>query len=731
MVTIWLMGFHALNPFNIDWVRGDVAQTYLGWAYFRQDPNWSFPLTFTRRLSYPLGSSVSYNNSIPLVAVLLKPFTHFFPRDFQYQGLFALACAVLQAVFGFRICQRFARDDLKALLGCLFIVTAPTFVFRFSMDLILLCQWPILAAIWLYLKQEGTPNSYSSPLRYSLLLAIVGGINPYLAVMCMVVMSAAVYCDIRNHRPWAIRRILVWALPVAALLGSWVIFGFLQVGGKNAEIGLGGYGDISMNLLSPVNPRFEMAGNPLTTESILFKGYGSFPLQYEGYNYLGAGIILLIAGTFLLGRRVGKILGDPILKPLWAVAGISLMMALTTRVTWGHTVLVDLPLPYYPVKRTLSIFRSAGRFFWPAYYIILIAFLQYFFRSYSRRRVFWVLSGLLCLQLVDTSSLRRLVYASLNPPPAPSMFQDAFWDKVEGRFDKLIVLPAWQAMPDDSSLPGGRDAWLPFGFMAAAHGMALNVNYQARPNAKDDDIQRNILPAAVEDGKLDDDTLYVLGPRYLLQFCDRGFTHIVGKSVDRFSVFWNDSAKEQNLEGLDQLLKETLDRGVDFKQVAVGFESPQSAIPYLLDSGFALPEGKFTSSLGPKSQIPLFLSRNPKLKRVILYLVPVIGRDVVSQKFSVSLGKRRLGDYELRGPEKVTIDIPDDAIKETGRTGVAYLTFDWRTATTVEHVTERKDSRSASALRKFALTVGLKSGLSGDQRLFAMGIHAMEIQASE
>jgi len=205
----------------------------------------------------------------------------------------------------------------------------------------------------------------------------------------------------------------------------------------------------------------------------------------------------------------------------------------------------------------------------------------------------------------------------------------------------------------------------------------------------------------------------------------------VGKSVDRFSVFWNDSAKEQNLEGLDQLLKETLDRGVDFKQVAVGFESPQSAIPYLLDSGFALPEGKFTSSLGPKSQIPLFLSRNPKLKRVILYLVPVIGRDVVSQKFSVSLGKRRLGDYELRGPEKVTIDIPDDAIKETGRTGVAYLTFDWRTATTVEHVTERKDSRSASALRKFALTVGLKSGLSGDQRLFAMGIHAMEIQASE
>ncbi len=731
VVGVWLLGFHAINPLNVDWMKGDVAQSYLGWAYFHQTSDWGFPLTFTPRLNYPTGCLISYNNSLPLLAVLLKPFAQYLPREFQFQGAFALGCAIFQAIFGYALCRRFTSDEWKALLGCLFIVTAPPFVVRYSFDIVLLCQWPILAAIWLSLKPERDGNAWSLPLRYSLILIFAGGINPYLAVMCLMVMSAATYRDVWESKPFALKRLPLWLIPVGTLLVTWIVFGFLKIGGDGMQNGLGGYGEASMNLLSPINPRLDPSGWVAETSSIVFKDRDTFPLQYEGYNYLGAGVIFLIAGTLIFGRGLKQIVADPVLKPLWVVAAVSFAMAVTTKVTLGRHVLIDVPLPYHPVKQTLSMFRASGRFFWPAYYVILVAFLQFAFRSSSRRRILVVLSVLFCLQMVDTYTLHRRVHAALNPPPGDPMFKDGFWEKASGRFDKLVVLPAWQTFPNDSSLPGGEESWMHFGFLAAKYGMALNLNYQARPSAKDDEIQRHVLPASVTAGTLADDTLYVLGPRFLIGFCDSEFTHIASKSVDHMLVFWKDQAAPENLERLKALLRETLERGIDVKEVADGFEFPQHPIAYQFDRGFELPEGKYFDSVGKRSEIPIFLSRISKISKISIEMKPWVGRDVVSQSFRVSLGGQPLGEYSLKNPGIITIEIPPEVIKAIGRLEIVPLSFDWDTAAATEQVIVRNESTTVARLRKWALAVGFKSGLKGDTRLWAAGIRAMRIQTDE
>lgn len=731
LLGVWLIGLHAINPLNVDWMRGDIAQVYIGWAHFRQDAEWGFPLTFTKRLSTPAGCSISYNNSNPLVAVLLKPFSPHLPKEFQYQGLFGLVAAILQAVFGYKLCRKFTGDEWKALLGSLFILTAPPFVMRYSHDLILVSHWLILAALCVCIGPPETKNYASRPFRFGLLLTIAGGITPYLSLMCLLVMGVTAYGDVVQKGRIAFDRLAIWTLPVVALVASWIVFGFLQFGDGRPQAGLGGYGEYSMNLLSPINPRYDAAGNPSSVRSILFKEQDSFSAQYEGYNYLGAGFILLMAGTLAFGRRPKLIFLDPKLRSLWAVAAISLLMAVTTKVTWGHSVLMDVPLPYYPVKQFLSSFRASGRLFWPAYYIIMIAFLQYGFRHLARRRLLLGWSLLVILQVRDTLSLHQFVRTAVNPPPGVRVLKDEFWETMPGRFNQMMVLPAWQVMPNDSTLPGGPESWEHFGLLTARHGMALNINYQARPNAKDDKFQRTVLPAAVMAGDLADDTIYVLGPRYLVDFCERNFTHIASKSVDGMLVFWKDLPKAANLETLQALREQKLQEGLDFKDLAQGFEMPTHSIPFQRDIGFSLPEAEFIYSDGLRSQIPLIYSDRKVPREVTVDIKPVVGRDITSQAFRVSLSGKLLGAYRLEKPGSITIDIPADTLNAADQSGVAFLIFDWETAARTEQITIRNESKATSALRRFAQAVGFKSGLSGDTRVWAAGIRGVRLRAEE
>lgn len=45
--AFYIMGPDAINPRNIDWLVGDPATHYLGWAFFRKTPDWFFPITWT------------------------------------------------------------------------------------------------------------------------------------------------------------------------------------------------------------------------------------------------------------------------------------------------------------------------------------------------------------------------------------------------------------------------------------------------------------------------------------------------------------------------------------------------------------------------------------------------------------------------------------------------------------------------------------------------------------
>src|SRR5205823_3179887 len=162
---------------------------------------------------------------------------------------------------------------------------------------------------------------------FVLLLALSAGTSPYLSLMVLGIALAAVArtwlvrdkpsavspADSRaplgepTHPRSMIDRALhsplasIGALTLSLLL-SLIFFGFITPGSMPAISG-GDYGAYSMNLLAPINP---------SGSSVIFRSFAVLPLQaFEGYNYLGAGIIALgvlcvIRDPALLGNLWGR-----------------------------------------------------------------------------------------------------------------------------------------------------------------------------------------------------------------------------------------------------------------------------------------------------------------------------------------------------------------------------------------------------------------------------------------
>lgn len=73
---------------------------------------------------------MAFTDSIPMLALILKPFSPWLPESFQYFGLWMLACFVLNGYFGLRLMAHATQSQLLRLLGALFFILSPPLIFR-------------------------------------------------------------------------------------------------------------------------------------------------------------------------------------------------------------------------------------------------------------------------------------------------------------------------------------------------------------------------------------------------------------------------------------------------------------------------------------------------------------------------------------------------------------------------------------------------------------------------
>ena len=517
-LALYRFGWIALNPNNVTWLMAGLDETphFLGWHFFRHEA-WSFPPGLIQGYLDPLGTSIGYTDSVPLLALILKLFAFLLPDPFQYSGPWMFACHTLQAVFGYLLMGTVCQQRWLQLIAGLFFVISPAMIFR-VFHISLASHWLLVAGLWCYCGSLRHLSLRQYCLRWGLFVGIVGLVHPYLGIMVLAFAAAAL---LRESLFFPQLRVSVGAGVfggLVCLLGvEWWLIGYFHF--STLDYGSLGFVEHALNLNAFVNP-MQTPFTPLGTSRFL----PNWPLasagQYEGYAYFGAGMLLLAGIACILalrdivrGHRQGW--GCRLwqcrlcLRRLWRHSPLVLicigfvLVSLTNRVTFGSAVVYEIPLGQGVLSQLASVFRGSGRFIWPVYYLLFYLILATVVRKLPTRWSLPVLGVCLLLQVADLRTLRPNLYQARN---FQSRLQDAGWQTLSKTFERIVLIP-----PYARSLLKDQD-YKDFSYLAAGQGKRVTVGYVARFSSQD--IGRHIqgLLEQVRKDAFDRDTLYVFTP---------------------------------------------------------------------------------------------------------------------------------------------------------------------------------------------------------------------------
>jgi hypothetical protein len=493
MSFLLVVGPRVLNVNNIAWLgTGDPAQHFLGWAFFRKS-SWSFPVGLNPNYGLEISSSIVFSDSNPLLALAFKPFSPLLPEPYQYFGLWLYVSFVLQAWFGWKLIRLFSDRVIVCLLGAGLFVISPPMMGHLERphrgDLNQVAHFLLLAALYLCFR----PTQKNRVVFWACLLAVAALVHPYiLAMAALLWLSDLLGLDLRREQPIgsAVREFIGIAAFVGFLCWQAGYFTAIGEGFKGHP-----YGYYRMNLLS----LFDSSG-----WSYVLPDLPEAPGDYEGFNFLGLGVILALLFA-VRGLAVNhwnllcQISKRPVL--LGALFGLA-AFALSNKVGIGSTTF-ELPLPEVFV-RVFATFRASGRMFWPVFYALIFSIVYVIVRSYGGRAATAILALALVVQIVDSSAGWRVVRNQMMTKPAdewPTPLKDAFWEQAASRFRKVrYVMPPEEKSPDFPT----------FARYAARHNLATDAVYLARVGRRQLDAARDKARTALETGNFEQDSLYIL-----------------------------------------------------------------------------------------------------------------------------------------------------------------------------------------------------------------------------
>lgn len=467
-------------------VNVDMPALLGGYYAYAQAP-WTFPLFLIPSLGPPPGTSGVFLDFIPFVALAGKLASLATGTLVNPYGAWVVVAFVLTAVFATLVLIEAGEAHL---LGCvvasLLAISAPPLLHRFG-HLPLFGQFAVIAALWLYLRDGHSGAWRAVATRWSILLCVTSLINAYLFVMAGAVYAAS-WIDRRVLTP--ADRIARWGEP--ALVAIAVVIVLVGAGhvGKGTSIPFSaGFGYFSMNLASPFWPQ---RSGLLPRMSPIVDATGG---QYEGFNYLGAGGLMLL--VLALVCDAGGILARARAHPgFMAIAAACVVFALSNRVYLFQHLVLYYTTPWQ-VNFVLGTFRSSGRFFWPVFYTILLGGAALALRRGRPAAKVGILVLVCTLQLVDTEPLRVRI-TELTRGQTPMAIERDAWIARLDRADAMTVTPSFNCANKLF------DINVALSFLASLRNRPTNTVYNPRGHT-----DCSAETAAAMNGPWRNDTLYV------------------------------------------------------------------------------------------------------------------------------------------------------------------------------------------------------------------------------
>ena len=383
-------------PTNVGWLLAgdDRGQSAIGLlAYLREGDRWLHePL-----LAAPEGLTLLFTDSIPLLGMVLGPFARWLPASVQFVGAWYLLCCLMQALFAALLVRRATADPLAVWIGAALLTAFPALLNRYG-HASLCAQWLLLWSLWIFVE----PRRADRPWWWAAVLGVAAMVHGYLLLMVAAFWASALLPRLwrGGGRVRALAGAALALVPAVALLAVHGAF----AGGYASTGTYGAFPAAIDAWWNPANPGYTAL--PISSPAMP-DGRG-----YEGFAYLGAGLLALVmvaliraAGGWLTAADRALLRRLAWLLPAFAVLAV---VAIGPSPVWrGHPLFgIDLPRALVDV---LDPVRASGRLLWPATYTLAVAAIALAGRS---SRATLLLGGALALQLIDLAPMLGAVRAT-------------------------------------------------------------------------------------------------------------------------------------------------------------------------------------------------------------------------------------------------------------------------------------------------------------------------------
>jgi hypothetical protein len=637
-------GFNVLNPMNEQWLwgGGDATQHYLGWLFYQTSP-WSWPPGLNPTYGIGLNNSIVFTDSIPLLAIPFKALSPLFPNTFQYFGLWALLCFVLQSWFAWKLVSLFSKDLLIcSICTGLFIFSVPL-LSLFPENPALASLFLILAALYLSLK-----NNISYPLwSWLVLLVSASLIHFYIFVLVGAIWMASILDGIFINKSTSVFQALKAILiSISTVLITCYLAGYFSI----SSVGAYGYGVFKINLLGILNP----AGWSIFTKEIYIKPHW----WIEEPIYLGAGILIIL--VFSLGKKAGLIV---LMKKACShhifLATVILLLAVFSV---SNNVAIGSHEFYFQMSEKLiaiaSILRSSGRMFIPAFYVILLIACYLITHRFSNKKAQLILGCCLILQIADLSAgwldVRQRMTSNGPFPYSKLSLDNPFWESASKQYKNIIVIPSRFNLQADFMSRFLAKEWRIFGKLASTYGLGTNAVMLARyDEPKYLELNLKYLNE-LNTGTLTPENLYIIDPEQVnTAICTnlRNQSNLLAK-IDGYFVlapgFFDRNINTTNL----QPLKNNADLISNFK-----INSSQPSSPFVLCGTWSKPENWGTWSDGSLAKIFIPIT-NLNAKAIAITLQAFVNGKHPEQKIEYSTDGKNFKSVSLNQFAGNQMEIP-------------------------------------------------------------------------
>ena len=415
------------------YVESDVTQHYAGWLAYRNS-KWTFPLGQVVGVGNP---TITYTDSIPFVAILFKALSPILPQTFQYFGIYIMLCFILQGVSSGMLLSLFCDNKLLNYMGVIIFCCSPIMIERAFRHTALASHWLILFMLYYYFKSR---RDKEMNVRCAIFPVLAIGIHPYFLPVLFGLMFANMIELFIIKRKTIIRSLILLGISLMATVIVGFVIGAL---GTSSKLEGDGYGYFSMNLNAIINP-ISCSG---IQWSRFIKTFPQILGNYDGFNYLGVGIIVLniVAVSAIMNKQLKwkKFLKRNAVLLIICVAFT--LFAISNIITFNDHIVMNIPFPKN-VLSVAAIFRASSRMFYPVYYLIIlfgIVIISYCMKKYGKLLI--VLSCLI-IQLIDIFPAMRIKRESFCKVNVETSYEKAtitgsdIWQEISEKCSQIKLL---------------------------------------------------------------------------------------------------------------------------------------------------------------------------------------------------------------------------------------------------------------------------------------------------